>query len=144
MIRNGLFGLGGALSAPNPYRSPSLTRQSTLAPVLARGGPLAPRRKYIWGAYEFEVCDHSEDWNHVAGVYIFAAPGGLLSEWWALYVGRTDALATRMPGHERWQEARRRGATHVHVYPEPVALARVMVEHRLIKGLQPPMNTQGK
>lgn len=73
----------------------------------------------------------------MAGVYVFAARRGR-SGWRALYVGETASLADRIPGHERWAEARRMGATHVHARAE--FFRRREVERELIRAHDPPLN----
>ena len=72
----------------------------------------------------------------MAGVYIFAAPVDKL--WRALYVGETTSFADRIPGHERWPQAQRMGATHVHVRAEP--FRRREIEEELIRAHTPPLN----
>lgn len=60
----------------------------------------------------------------------------------ALYVGMTDNFADRIPTHERWAEAVRRGATHVYALPVVDAMRRLGLEALMIRQLQPPMNAQ--
>lgn len=92
---------------------------------------------HAWSGYEFQVHRPDVSWNQVAGVYVFAAPLGR-GRWKALYVGETGSLANRIPDHERWPEARRLGATHVHVRAE--SLRRSEIERELIRAYQPPLN----
>lgn len=89
-----------------------------------------------WSGYEFQIHPYGASWNTVAGVYIFAAIQG--GRWRALYVGETESLARRIPGHERWQEAQRLGATHVHARAE--SFRRGAIEQELIHAYQPPLN----
>ena len=100
-----------------------------------------------WGGYEFTCYDPSQtDWNDVPGVYIFArlSPDG---RWWrAAYVGRTLSFKERLGDsnirHERWEEARGAGVTHVHarvVYDET---ERKTLEFMLIDTYDPPMNAK--
>ena len=70
--------------------------------------------------------------------------GGLMRLWTALYVGQTESLAARLPTHERWLEATRLGATHIHVRVEPLAMLRAAMEQQLIQTYQPRLNVQGK
>jgi hypothetical protein len=82
-------------------------------------------------------------WNRVGGLYIFAYQGPD-SLWYALYVGQTNDFASRIPGHDRWAEARRLGATHIHARTVDAQLDRDVFERVLIKALQPPLNEQQK
>jgi predicted GIY-YIG superfamily endonuclease len=88
----------------------------------------------------FDIYDKNEGWNHIAGLYIFSykSPTG----WIALYVGQTDDFATRIPDHERINEAGRLGATHIHATVVATQVERNRLEVALIEHLQPAMNTQ--
>lgn len=99
--------------------------------------------KALWLIHEFSVHDHDTDWNEVAGVYIFA---GVNSEgkWSPLYIGQAESLAARLPTHERWLEAVRLGATHVHAMTVTNAALRVEIESNLIQSYQPRLNVQLK
>lgn len=88
----------------------------------------------------FEVYGPGTAWNRVAGVYIFAFLSG--GKWYPLYVGQTDDFSTRLPKHERWGEAARRGATHIHARVVEQAASRDYLEQKLIQDYQPPMNQQ--
>ena len=76
-----------------------------------------------WLDYEFTVYeDVFADWPEVGGLYVFASreKTSLVGpRWLPLYVGRTRNFCTRLPTHERWQEAQRLGATHLHLRVEP-------------------------
>lgn len=73
-----------------------------------------------WNGYDFEIYDPNTSWNDVPGVYIFA---GLAQNgrWTALYIGICDSFKDRHLNHERWVEAARLGATHVHARVERLA-----------------------
>lgn len=90
---------------------------------------------------EFIIYDHNTQWNKVAGLYIFAGPSGN-GRWRAYYVGQTEDFSSRLPNHERWDETRRLGATHIHAKAVPQAANRDVWEKRLIETLQPPLNVQ--
>lgn len=91
-----------------------------------------------WGGYDFEVCPQSGLWRSAAGLYIFT---GISNGYWrALYIGQTDDFSTRIPDHERWGEAVRLGATHVHARIEANALQRLAIERQLIRTYQPTLN----
>jgi hypothetical protein len=87
---------------------------------------------------DFIVYDTNTLWNEFAGLYIFAYLSG--EYWHALYVGQTTDFSSRLPSHERWDEAVQKGATHIHALLVPQAANRDKVEKMLIQNLQPPMN----
>ena len=96
-----------------------------------------------WLEKEFGVHHHHETWRSVPGIYIFA---GLVkdrrgnSAWRPYYVGQTSNLADRIPNHERWIEAKRKGATHVHARVETNNYLRFMIEKELIQQYKPLLN----
>ena len=94
-----------------------------------------------WLTYDFEVYDTNTTWNDVPGLYIFT---GLNQDnlWVPLYVGQAGSFADRLPGHERWEEARQLGATHVHARVERLAANRDTAEALLIEHYQPVLNVQ--
>ena len=99
----------------------------------------------FWLDHEFHVYDHDASWNAASGIYIFAGPqkdwrGAL--RWRALYIGKADNFSVRLSNHERWQEAKRLGATHVHARVVKGVLQRSIIEEELIKAFQPPLNIQ--
>ena len=96
-----------------------------------------------WLGSIFTVYSPQVNWNAVAGLYIFAGRG-LMGNWTALYVGQTESLAVRLSTHERWLEAARVGATHIHVRVEPLPMTRDAMEQQLIQTYQPRLNVQGK
>ncbi len=89
---------------------------------------------------EFTVYGSDTTWNKTAGLYVFTyqTPQG----WIALYVGQTDDFSARLPNHERWNEAARLGATHVHAVVVPLQANRDLYEKMLIRNLQPRLNDQ--
>ena len=91
---------------------------------------------------DFTVCSPQTDWNAVPGLYIFAKR--TILGWKALYVGQAESLADRLPNHERWLEAVRLGATHIHARREHRAMTRSLIERSLIQELRPQMNVQLK
>lgn len=88
---------------------------------------------------ELDVFPKNKGWNAVAGIYIFAyqLPDG---NWAAVYVGQTDNFSTRMPNHERLNEAVQAGATHIHAKVVNSQQNRNLWESMLIRNLQPPLN----
>lgn len=99
-----------------------------------------------WGGYDFNSYDPTQtNWNDVPGVYIFA---GMSTDgrWWrAKYVGRTSSFSTRLGvgnnNHERWKEAIRKGATHVHARVVHNEMERRSLESMLIETYNPPLNS---
>ncbi len=99
--------------------------------------------KVTWLTHEFNVHQHGANWNDTGGVYIFA---GITpqNQWKAYYIGKAESLLSRVPSHERWNEAVRLGATHVHAKAVAQEATRVQVEAQLIEAYQPPLNTQNR
>ncbi|MEX2964662.1 hypothetical protein [Microbulbifer sp. TYP-18] len=91
-------------------------------------------------AIEFHIYEKNESWDSVAGLYIFSykTPDG---SWCALYVGQTDDFSSRLPSHERWDEAHGFGATHVHAIAVTGQWERDVIEKCLVEHLQPQMNS---
>jgi len=94
-----------------------------------------------WLSYQFEILSQDATWNDVGGIYIFSYGnfGGL---WNAVYIGQTSSFMARIPSHERWEEARQRGATHVHALVVPDQAMRDKIEQALIAAFHPHLNSQ--
>jgi hypothetical protein len=59
-----------------------------------------------------------------------------------LYFGVAEDLKARVPGHERWDEAIKLGATHIMAHTTPAGEeARLAEERDLIQYWNPPLNT---
>jgi excinuclease UvrABC nuclease subunit len=101
--------------------------------------------KSIWlNKYQFWVYDPEKTtWHDVAGIYIFA---GITPQdrWRAFYIGQAKSFQDRIPNHENWLAAVRRGATHVHAMVVPLAANRDRIEAELIEACQPALNVQLK
>ena len=96
-----------------------------------------------WLGRKFKVLNfYGTRWADRSGVYIFTAVGPL--GWEPYYIGETISFADRLPTHERWAEAVRLGATHVHAAVVTPEATRVGLQDRLIRAYQPPLNTQGR
>lgn len=91
---------------------------------------------------DFEVRIKASFWPTQGGVYVFCRQTGA-NEFKALYVGQTENFQQRMATHERWDDALRRGATHVLAAAYERSGDRNVIESALIGQLQPPMNTVG-
>lgn len=73
-------------------------------------------------------------------VYAFARPGPEGRGWTPVFLSRTANLAARLNGHERWEEARLLGATHVLALFQPERSAREDSEADLLTALRPVLN----
>jgi hypothetical protein len=90
---------------------------------------------------QFEVFKiGSVTWNKVAGLYIFTYSDG--KYWQPLYIGQTNDFSTRLPSHERLEEAARKGATHIHAAVVQQQANRDAWEKSMIAAHQPPLNEQ--
>lgn len=94
-----------------------------------------------WLNTEFQICIPDGQWTTSPGVYIFTGLN-FQRQWIPLYVGQTDSFAVRLANHERWDEARQLGATHVHALVVESEAIRGSLERQLIVALQPPLNVQ--
>ena len=101
------------------------------------------RVTHYWDEHEFEIHRHDVAWSDVPGIYVFAVPNGLYG-WAPLYIGQASSLKDRLSHHERWDEAARRGAVHIHAKRVGGQADRDRIERSLIQRYQPPMNTQLK
>lgn len=76
------------------------------------------------------------------GNYLFAQPlsNGKVK---VLYFGQADNLSRRLSTHDRWDEARRAGATQVYAHvTQGGEAARCAEEKDLIQRWDPPLNVQ--
>ena len=94
---------------------------------------------------ELEFCVYDvrdSNWNKVKGLYIFAKVTN--NRWSPLYIGKTEDFSQRMPNHERFDDAIRRGATHIHAVALPNwnSQSLDLAERYLITYYEPPLNTQ--
>lgn len=96
-----------------------------------------------WNNHPFNVYLMSGNWNEVSGIYIFAGVNAQ-NQWVALYIGQAASFAQRLPNHERYAEAVRLGATHVHAMVVPDQTLRNKIELDLIQRFQPRLNAQGR
>jgi hypothetical protein len=96
-----------------------------------------------WGGHEFHVLLKDAAWSDVGGIYIFTGVNAQ-NQWYPLYIGQAVSLAERLPTHERWQEAVKLGATHVHAAAIPLAADRDRIEKALIGQFQPRLNDHHK
>ncbi len=99
-------------------------------------------RRIFWGGLPFTVCESEDLWNDVPGVYVFAGLSPDTRWWYAKYIGSTSSFKSRMPNHEKWEEAVRIGAFQIHALVVPDPSERATVESALIMTYKPPLNIQ--
>lgn len=90
---------------------------------------------------DFHVCSQDANWNDVAGIYAFCRLNAN-GHYDVYYVGQAASFKDRIPNHERWPGAVRRGATMVLAAAVARQGDRDKLEALLISELQPPMNIQ--
>jgi excinuclease UvrABC nuclease subunit len=94
-----------------------------------------------YAGYTFTVYTKTgTTWNAKAGVYMFASLNSN-QKWDVHYVGQCDSFEDRIPSHERWEDARRLGATHVLAVVVSLQADRDALEQHAIQDFQPPLNT---
>ena len=96
-----------------------------------------------WLNREFEVHLQDANWNAVGGIYVFA---GLNADrkWHPVYIGQAKSLRDRLLNHERWEEAKKLGTTHVHALGVKAQADRDVIEAEMIKAWKPKLNIQLK
>lgn len=88
--------------------------------------------------YRFRVCKRAEDLPERSGIYVFVRRRFFVFTK-ALYVGKATNLFDRVNGHERWEEARKKGAREIHIrHAHASKLDRI--EEDLIRHLKPKLN----
>lgn len=93
--------------------------------------------------YRFAVVRPDGVFPEGPAVYAFARPAFGGRTWTPLFLSRTANLATRMTGHERWEEAQLLGATHVLLLSFPERNEREFAEFDLSEALRPVMCEDG-
>ena len=97
-----------------------------------------------WLNYDFAVHVYGDDWPETGGIYAFAHRIPEHPTWKLLYVGQTESFDTRLPNHERWQEAVDQGATHVHLLEVEQVYQRAVIERQMIVEYEPLLNSVHK
>ena len=101
----------------------------------------AAQFKGVSGRVHRFTAHHPEDAFAAApAVYAFARPGCGGKGWVILFVSRTANLQGRLKTHERWEEARLLGATHILVHEREERDVREYVEADLVGCLKPVLN----
>ena len=102
------------------------------------------RQQCKWGNYTLDVFLPSVNWSDsTSGIYVMAGKS-LDGRWRALYIGQASPFGQRLRGHERWPEAVRLGATHVHAMAVGSQADRDRIERELIRLYSPVLNQQLK
>ena len=86
--------------------------------------------------YQFEAYPLNTPFRNVGGVYIFTSG----SRYTPIYVGKTQSLASRIPGHNKIPCLRRHRVNAICVRGENRASFRSQIERDLIRSYQPPCN----
>jgi hypothetical protein len=101
----------------------------------------AAQFKGVSGRVHRFTAHHPEDAFAAApAVYAFARPGFGGKGWVILFLSRTANLQGRLKTHERWEEARLLGATHILVHEREERDVREYVEADLVGCLKPVLN----
>ena len=101
------------------------------------------KKRYFWRGetnklYRFRVCHQIEDLPRESGIYVFVRRR-LIFFLKPFYVGKAVNLIGRIDGHERWEEARKKGANEIHI--RSTAEGKLdLVEEDLIRYLKPKLN----
>ena len=91
----------------------------------------------------FHALSHPSDWYSVSGVYMFCrieAP----STYIPIYIGKAVSLKDRLPLHEQWNPAVRKGASIVLAAVVRFEQDRCDFEENLIREFQPELNVHHK
>lgn len=91
---------------------------------------------------DFHVLPFESNWADTSGIYAFSRQAPLGNHK-VLYVGQTNSFKTRFSNHERWPDAKRKGATHVLAVSVPLQSKRNEIEAALIAEWRPLLNSQG-
>lgn len=100
---------------------------------------LAPNGRKL----SFQVLRHDSNWKHVSGLYMFCRQE-LNGTYIPLYIGQATSLKDRLPNHEQWSPAVRKGADSVHAVVVPSQADRDYFEECLIRQYQPNLNVHHK
>ncbi len=92
--------------------------------------------------YRYWFVDIEATIQAVSGNYMFVKKVSATG-WVPVYIGESENLADRLPNHDRWNDAKRAGATHVMAHTTPTGeSARMKEEKDLIQRWSPPLNVQ--
>lgn len=91
----------------------------------------------------FHVLQHDATWNDISGVYMFCRIESP-STYIPLYIGKAASLKDRLPLHEQWNPAVRKGASIVLAAVVRFEQDRCYFEENLIRDFQPELNVHHK
>lgn len=99
--------------------------------------------KYAAAGFEFTFSVHAslQSLPTTPGIYALAKFNPSTKHYEILYVGQSNDLCARVCTHEHWDEASRRGMTHVLTCNVSLGGDRDKFERVLIGALNPPLNT---
>lgn len=91
--------------------------------------------------YEYEVWTPDTDWNDIGTVYGFLKqlPN---NQYNILYIGKAASMCNRQDSHEKWDVAKRNGATHIMARVVKTEAERQSEEKALIAHYKPVLNVQ--
>lgn len=90
--------------------------------------------------YPYQIYSIDTTFRPLPGNYIYARQDEN-GNWIPVYVAQTRDMHQRLEGHEKLQEAREAGATHIHVhFSQTGQAARCSEEHDLIERWAPQCN----
>lgn len=92
---------------------------------------------------EFGVYQYQDQWNPVAGIYMFFRQE-LNNSYTPLYIGQAQNLKDRLAHHEQWRPAVQIGGSVVLAVAVPLQANRDLFERQLIQHYQQPLNVQLK
>lgn len=95
--------------------------------------------KINWLSHEFNIHTPDVTWKDIPGIYLICGINSA-NQWVPLYIGQASSLSDRIPSHERWDEAIRHGATHIHARVVHLQSDRDTIERLLIQTFKPKLN----
>ena len=91
-------------------------------------------------SWRFSIAGTDEDIPDAGGIYIMVK-----RNWWfqrrAVYIGKASNLHSRLVGHERGPDAKKKGATRRHYLCVSSENTRQQIEEDLIRQYMPALNT---
>lgn len=91
-----------------------------------------------WLGYDFNVWPKNQPFTGFPGIYIFVQVR--MNTAWAIYVGESNAVGSRMADHFADVQGPWNWATHIHCLSVSNQHARLELEKRLIGQCNPPRN----
>lgn len=98
-----------------------------------------------FNGYAFEVYSPDTTFNNVGAVYIFTkriVDSNDQGTHTLLYIGQTESLQDRIPGHKKWSCANRNGVNCICVHEDDDETSRLSKETVLRRSNSTPCNNQ--